>query len=110
MAVPLLHRSDTALARLGPWEPAQRYWQGNEPEIDVVARSVDGKRLLAGEAKWTTRQLDASRTVAHLSAGSLPGAADAEVCKALFVPERRAADSETGVHVVDAATVMGLLG
>lgn len=110
MAVPLLHRSDTTLARMGPWEPAQRYWQGNEPEIDVVARSVDGKRLLAGEAKWTTRQLDASRTVAHLSAESLPGAADAEVCKALFVPERGAADSETGVHVVDAATVMGLLG
>ena len=44
MAVPLLHRSDTTLAGLGPWEPAQRYWRGNAPEPDVVARSVDGRR------------------------------------------------------------------
>ena len=109
MAVPLLHRYDTTLARLGPWEPAQRYWHGNEPEIDIVARSVDGKRLLMGEAKWTSRPLNASGTAAHFSVGGLPGTEDADVCKALFVPEHAAPDSEAGVHVVDAATVMSLL-
>ena len=51
MAVPFLHRSASPLADLGPWEPAQRYWRRNEPEYDVVARSVDGRRLLIGEAK-----------------------------------------------------------
>ena len=44
MAVPFLHRADCSLADLGPWEPAQRYWRRNEPEYDVVARSVDGRR------------------------------------------------------------------
>ena len=53
MAVPLLHRSDTTLAEIGPWEPAQRYWRGNAPELDVVARSVDGRRLLVGEVEWS---------------------------------------------------------
>ena len=52
-AVPTLHRTDAPLGALGPWEPAQRYWRRNEPELDLVARSVDGGRLLVGEVKWT---------------------------------------------------------
>ena len=60
MAVPFLHRADCSLADLGPWEPAQRYWRRNEPEYDVVARSVDGRRLLVGEAKSTQRPLPAT--------------------------------------------------
>ena len=67
MAVPALHRSDTPLGRLGPWEPAQRHWRGNAPDLDVVARSVDGRRLLVGEAKWSSRSGPVSR------AGPLPG-------------------------------------
>ena len=53
MSVPMLHRSDLSLARYGPFEPARRYWHGNAPEYDVVALSVDGRRVLVGEAKWS---------------------------------------------------------
>ena len=42
MATATLHRADTPLRGYGPFEPAQRYWRGSEPELDVVARSVDG--------------------------------------------------------------------
>lgn len=51
MAVPWLHRCDHPVADLGPLEPARRYWRGSEREIDVVAPSLVGKRLLVGEAK-----------------------------------------------------------
>lgn len=36
---------------LGDWLPAARWWQGSEPEWDVVSASPDGKRLLLGEVK-----------------------------------------------------------
>ena len=65
MAVPLLHRSDTTLAGLGPWEPAQRYWRGSAPELDVVACSVDSRRLLVGEVEWSMQPAAASGAVAR---------------------------------------------
>ena len=109
-AVPLLHRSDTSLGRLGPWEPAQRYWwRGNAPELDVVARSVDGKRLLVGEVKWTARHVETSRPGAGLRTGHLGDSGDAEVVQALFVPEDTATTTGPDVHVVDARTIMRLL-
>ncbi len=107
-AVPLLHRSDTTLGRLGPWEPAQRYWRGNAPELDIVARSVDGNRLLVGEAKSTSRPV-AATAAAHVHSGDLAGAEGTDVCQALFVPESVAADARTGIHIVDARTVMSVL-
>ncbi len=112
-AVPMLHRSDTTLARLGPWEPAQRYWRGNAPELDVVARSVDGRRLLVGEVKWSAKPVVAApKTVARSRIGSLAGAGgvpDAEVCPVSFAPVAAAPDAETGVHIVDARAVMSVL-
>ena len=107
--VPLLHRSDTNLGRLGPWEPAQRYWRGNAPELDIVARSVDGKRLLVGEVKWTAQPAKVSGEDVRVRAGDLTGAEDIELHQALFVPERMPEDAESRLHVVDASTVMGLL-
>ena len=135
MAVPLLHRSDTTLAGLGPWEPAQRYWRGDAPELDVVARSVDGRRLLVGEVKWSMKPSAASGAVARNEVGSpgpgrsevgnpirgdmgnlalghignLARATDAEVCRALFVPAGAAPRAGADVHVVDARAVMGVL-
>ena len=76
MAVPLLHRSDTTLAGLGPWEPAQRYWRGDAPELDVVARSVDGRRLLVGEVEWSMKPSAASGAVARNEVGSPDWSAD----------------------------------
>ena len=110
MAVPVLHRGDTPLARLGPWEPARRYWRGNAPEFDVVARSVDGRRLLVGEAKWSARRGAVSQAAPRPAAGALPGAAGLEVVNALFVPDAAVKTAAaTGVHLVDAADVMAVL-
>lgn len=109
MAAPTLHRTDSPVGVLGPWEPAQRYWRRNEPEVDLVARSLDGKRLLVGEVKWTAdvrRRHPPERPVsAHL-----PGVSGAEVIHARFVPDpvrRRSRAPE--VHEVGAADVLAAL-
>ena len=82
------------LARAGPWEPAARWWRGNEPEWDVVTRSLDGNQLLLGEAKWRRAPLggrDLQRAAAELSARPVPSSlaspGKAEVLRVLFVPE-----------------------
>ena len=111
MAVPLLHRADGPLARLGPFEPAQRYWRGNAPEYDIVARSVDGRRLLVGEAKWTRSGASTGGWEAGRRAGTggLPGAADCDVVLVLFVPDATRVEIDAGVAIVDAKTVMSVL-
>ncbi len=110
MAVPYLHRADSALAALGPWEPAQRYWRRNEPEYDVVARSLDGRRLLVGEAKSTVRPVSRAGRRFRPSAPPVAGAGDLEIVPAVFTPLGRGASAEEGtVHVVDARTVLRVL-
>ena len=110
MAVPELHRIDTPLAPLGPWEPARRYWRGNAPELDVVARSVDGRRLLVGEAKWSARFGPVSRAGPLPGIGGVPGTAGLEAVGIRFVPEASARiDASTGVHLVDAGDVLSVL-
>ena len=110
MAVPELHRLDTPLAPLGPWEPARRYWRGNAPELDVVARSVDGRRLLVGEAKWSARSGPVSRAGPVPGIGGVPGTAGLEAVGVRFVPEASVRiDTSTGVHLVDASDVLSVL-
>lgn len=85
---------ETRLSRLGPWGPASRWWRGNQPEWDVVSESIDGKRLLLGDAKWTARRRSARaieiawKELASRRAPDL-GAKfrNHEVTRALFVPE-----------------------
>ena len=109
MCVPLLHRADNALARFGPWLPAQRYWHGNNPEFDVVARSADGRRLLVGEAKWWAEGADI-RPRALRGMEVLPGASGCEVVTVHFVPETPdAAGGPPGVNVLDARSVFEAL-
>ena len=108
MSVPMLHRSDLPLARHGPFEPAQRYWRGNAPEHDVVALSVDGLRMLVGEAKWSAQEgAGGSEAAAHVRTSALPGAMGVEAVHALFVPD--ATRVRANVDVVDARTVMAVL-
>ena len=110
MAVPFLHRSGSPLADLGPWEPAQRYWRRNEPEYDVVARSVDGRRLLIGEAKSASRPLPAAALRFHPSAPPIPGAGELEIVPVVFAPLGTTGPAlESGVHVVDERTVFEVL-
>lgn len=37
------------------FEPAKRFWHGNEPEWDIVANSLDHQSLLLGEVKWSNK-------------------------------------------------------
>ena len=81
------------LAEAGPWGPAARWWRGNEPEWDLVSRSLDGKRLLLGEAKWSPRPVsarDLERAARELSArpapSGLPLPRNGDLLRALFVP------------------------
>lgn len=81
--------ASTPLGALGPWGPATRWWHGNAPEWDVVARSLDGKRLLLGEVKVRVASIQAAihelttRPPPNL-AGGLGGAT---VIRALFVAD-----------------------
>lgn len=110
-----LSGGDSALAKLGPWEPAGRYWLGGEAEWDVVARSIDGSRLLVGEAKWSDAPVDSAglRSIAgDLEGKGVPPVAKrkVEVIRAVFVP-RAAKGSEIpeGCQLVEAAEVLAAL-
>ena len=82
MATATLHRVNAPLRSYGPFEPAQRYWKGGEPELDVVARSVDERSLLVGEAKWSV-----SRDVGSIKADHIPGpSSGSEVVPTRFLP------------------------
>jgi uncharacterized protein len=79
---------------LGDWLPASRWWQGSEPEWDVVSTSPDRQKLLLGEAKAWRRPATVEALTAEarrLRARPIPvlavakGAADVE--RMLFVPE-----------------------
>ena len=102
-----------AVAALGPWRPAARYWHGAEPEWDLVADATVGRRVLAGEAWFAARPLTAEvarREAARLATRPLPPPlAGREVVRALFVPALAAgAPRVVGeVHLVTLADLIG---
>jgi len=82
------------LGKLSSWKPASRWWRGSLPEWDIVSESEDGKRLLLGEARWSTRPLGKTaleREVSSLMSKPPPllprRYAKHQVVRALFVPE-----------------------
>lgn len=103
-AVPRVTRG--VLARLGPWQPAQRYWRGDEPEWDLVADAVEGTRTLLGEAWFSRRPATRAvleRETARLAARPAPPPTSArQVVRALFVPQvqKRVPRRVGDVHVV----------
>ena len=99
MATATLHRAETPLRGYGPFEPAQRYWRGGEPELDVVARSLDGRRLLVGEAKWS-----ASLVQGPMDAEHVPGTSGMEAVPVLFTPR-----GSGGGNPIDARMVLEAL-
>jgi AAA+ ATPase superfamily predicted ATPase len=85
--------AEESLGQLGPWGPASRWWRGAEPEWDLVSESLDGRRVLLGEVKWSARPFNrrsleaALRELAERPAPPLPPRfSDAEIIRALFVP------------------------
>ena len=112
MAVPLLHRSDASIAALGPWEPARRYWRGNDPEFDVVARSVDGTKVLVGEVKWDTRGRNVSTSRSYPSPfglDAIPGIETLEPVRIVFAPAGSQSSDNDGFHTLNAQTVLSVL-
>ncbi|MBP9205993.1 MAG: hypothetical protein KBG28_18605, partial [Kofleriaceae bacterium] len=101
-----------ALARLGPWQPALRYWRGHEPEWDLVADALDARSVLLGEAWFTTRPVSADvarAEAARLAARPVPAAVGKRpVVRALFVPSL-AADAPRRVGDVHLATLDDLI-
>ncbi len=79
-----------SMAWRGRWQPPRRYWRGTEPEWDLVADSVDGERVLVGEAWFSARPASRAvlvREAERLARRPLPAAlGDREVVRALFVP------------------------
>ena len=106
MAVPHLHRVVPAIAELGPFGPGQRYWRGNDPELDIVARSVATPSLLVGEAKWDA--VGARRAATALALGSLP-LGDAQAHGFLFAPDAPRGSETPGNAVIDASMVLAAL-
>ncbi len=101
----------TPLASLGPWGAASRWWKGAAPEWDVVSESIDGRRLLLGEAKWSAKPFGqaafdrAARELAAKPAPALPPKyARHEPVRALFLPELA---GEPGTRPTDIVIVTG---
>jgi len=103
-----------ALAELGPWCPAARYWRGSGPEWDVVARSVDGECLLLGEVKWHVGEVDSrflDATAHALVARGVPVAAGRpqRIVHAVFVPRRAQSARGHPVSVIEDSDVLAAL-
>lgn len=102
-----------ALARLGPWRPPSRYWRGAEPEWDLVADAVTGKRVLLGEVWFSARPVTTAvvvREAERLASRPPPAPVrDRELVRALFVPAAVPAAPELvgAVHVVTLARLHG---
>jgi AAA+ ATPase superfamily predicted ATPase len=103
--------AERSLGQLGPWGPASRWWHGAEPEWDLVSESLDGRRVLLGEVKWSSRPFDrrdletALRALATRPAPPLPSRlAGAEILRALFVPA--IASKGSSARTPDGATLV----
>jgi hypothetical protein len=100
------------VGELGPWQPARRYWRGAESEWDVLADSLDHRRILAGEV-WFSRKpattAALSRAAKQLERRALPPVLpQREVVRALFVPSIGSGAPRTigSVHVVSQSDVL----
>jgi hypothetical protein len=106
----------STIGRLGPWQKASRWWQGNLPEWDLVSRGVSNQKLLVGEVKWSPRPFahsELARIARATATKPLPAwhASDAkrEVIRAVFVPAARKGHAKSigGVRVVTASELIG---
>lgn len=76
-------------------------------ELDVVAESMDGKKLLVGECKWTEGE-DAARLTYELTAKArrLPYLKEKEIVPVLFLKQKPVHESEalviTPQEIIDA--------
>lgn len=73
---------------------SSRYWHGQGPEWDMLAKSLDEKDLLVGEVKWTEKNQTASwvyKTIESMKSKGfppVPRSPKAKLHYALFLPEK----------------------
>ncbi len=95
------------------FEPAQRFWHGNGPEWDVVAKAFSKKILLVGEAKWTEKVPSVAflqEVLSQLIAKGTPYpiTEDMTVYYILFIPEKPKVKMQwpKNVYIFDAEDVI----
>jgi AAA+ ATPase superfamily predicted ATPase len=109
-AVPSLVRGP--VGELGPWQPARRYWRGAEPEWDILADSLDQRRILAGEVWFSRTPLTPAalqQAASQLERRPLPRVVpQRELVRALFVPSVSPGAARTigPVHVLSQADLL----
>jgi AAA+ ATPase superfamily predicted ATPase len=99
------------------WDPAKRYWAGNQSEWDVVSRSLEGDMMILGECKSLSRpagQEDINKIVRELMAKPAPAALSSEgqlTEYVVFVPalEKGLNPQLTGITVIDGRRVFSAL-
>ena len=109
--LPVLELS-TALGKQGPWLPAARWWRGGMQEWDVVSESLDGERLLLGEAKWSSNPYDrkrlerAARELISKPTPPVSNFTGRELVRVLFTPEIESSTDIQDVLIVTAADLI----
>lgn len=92
---------------------ASRWWgsvsREETIELDVVAESIDGKKLLVGECKWTEGE-NSNRLLGELmeKASKLPFAKNKEIVPMLFLKQEATHGSQA--HVMLPQQIIQLLG
>jgi AAA+ ATPase superfamily predicted ATPase len=92
-----------SLPRLGSWEPGGRWWRGNEPEWDVVASSMDRRRIALGEVKLRASARDLDDL---LSRPPPPDARGRRIERLLFVRDRGQLATKSA-RIVDTRDLFG---
>lgn len=112
LAVPFLSKKWGKI----PFKQASRFWQGQGSEWDILARSEDGKTLLIGEAKWTSKTpsssfIDATiREMRNKGEPPVPRDPNGKMLYALFVPEKpRGFVPPSDVKLIDTQEVISAL-
>jgi hypothetical protein len=96
------------------WDPAGRWWQGAQPEWDVVSTSMSGSTTLVGEVKWSPTafsEKQVKQLALEMAGRPRPPSFPKPTRQVLFVPrvKDREKCADTGIHLVDAADVMACL-
>lgn len=75
------------------YEPAGRFWQGQDHEWDILSQSPDGRYFLIGEAKWTEKKPSSQwihKTIQELKNKGIPPVKrhpNTQIRYVLFIPE-----------------------
>jgi AAA+ ATPase superfamily predicted ATPase len=98
------------------FEPAGRYWQGQDSEWDILSQSIDDRHFLIGEAKWTEKKPSVQwvyKAIQELKSKGIPPVKrhpKAQLRYVLFIPEKpKGLSLPPDVYVIEAKEVIAAL-